>query len=107
MGAYNPLYQEYADFSGRGYPIGEGTAEEGKFFYEQQMKPDLCAPGTDLLVPDGQGSYAVVSGTSFAAPFADGVGDRAGERSVSVRGESEGLFYQGGEEAAGVYEISE
>ncbi len=36
------------------------------------MKPDLCAPGTDLLVPDGQGSYAVVSGTSFAAPFAAG-----------------------------------
>ena len=72
VGAYNPLYQEYADFSGRGYPIGEGTTGEGKFFYEQQMKPDLCAPGTDLLVPDGQGSYAVVSGTSFAAPFAAG-----------------------------------
>ncbi len=72
VGAYNPLYQEYADFSGRGYPIGEETSGEGKFYYEQQMKPDLCAPGTDILVPDGQGSYAVVSGTSFAAPFVTG-----------------------------------
>ena len=71
VGAYNPLYQEYADFSGRGYPIGK-DAGEGKFFYEQQMKPDLLAPGTDLLVPDGRGSYAVVSGTSFAAPFVTG-----------------------------------
>lgn len=70
VGAYNPLYQEYADFSGRGYPIGEQP--EGKFFYEQQMKPDLCAPGTDILVPDGQGGYAVVSGTSFAAPYVTG-----------------------------------
>ncbi len=72
VGAYNPLYQEYADFSGRGYPIGEETAGTGKFYYEQQMKPDICAPGTDILVPDGQGSYAVVSGTSFAAPYVTG-----------------------------------
>lgn len=72
VGAYNPLFQEYADFSGRGYPMGEETAGSGKFYYEQQMKPDLCAPGTDILVPDGQGSYAVVSGTSFAAPFVTG-----------------------------------
>lgn len=71
VGAYNPLYQEYADFSGRGYPIGEDTAE-GKFYYEQQMKPDICAPGTDILVPDGRGSYTVVSGTSFAAPYVTG-----------------------------------
>ena len=70
VGAYNPLYQEYADFSGRGYPIGEQP--EGKFYYEQQMKPDICAPGTDILVPDGRGSYAVVSGTSFAAPYVTG-----------------------------------
>lgn len=71
VGAYNPLYQEYADFSGRGYPFEEDTAE-GKFYYEQQMKPDICAPGTDILVPDGRGSYAVVSGTSFAAPYVTG-----------------------------------
>lgn len=71
VGAYNPLYQEYADFSGRGYPTFE-DADEGKFFYEQQMKPDICAPGTDILVPDGRGGYAVVSGTSFATPFVTG-----------------------------------
>lgn len=71
VGAYNPQYQEYADFSGRGYPFEEDTAE-GKFYYEQQMKPDLCAPGTGILVPDGRGGYAVVSGTSFAAPYVTG-----------------------------------
>lgn len=71
VGAYNPQYQEYADFSGRGYPFEEDTAE-GKFYYEQQMKPDLCAPGTGILVPDGRGGYAVVSGTSFAAPYVAG-----------------------------------
>lgn len=70
VGAYDPIYREYADFSGRGYPIGEQP--EGKFYYEQQMKPDLCAPGRDILVPDGRGSYAVVSGTSFAAPYVTG-----------------------------------
>lgn len=72
VGAYNTVYNEYADFSGRGYPLGERAAGEGKFYYEQQMKPDLCAPGTDILVPDGLGSYRVVSGTSFAAPFVTG-----------------------------------
>lgn len=72
VGAYNTVYNEYADFSGRGYPIGETASEEGKFYYEQQMKPDICAPGTDILVPDGRGSYVVVSGTSFAAPFVTG-----------------------------------
>ncbi len=72
VGAYNTVYNEYADFSGRGYPFPETSVGEGKFYYEQQMKPDICAPGTDILVPDGQGSYQVVSGTSFAAPFVAG-----------------------------------
>ncbi len=82
VGAYNTVFDEYADFSGRGYPLygedvpsgaaGNVAAAEGLFYYMQQMKPDICAPGVDILVPDGLGSYNVVSGTSFAAPFVTG-----------------------------------
>ncbi len=92
VGAYNTVYNEYADFSGRGYPLSEISAGEGKFYYEQQMKPDLCAPGTDILVPDGQGSYAVVSGTSFAAPFVTGSSALLMEWGI-VRGNDVYLYY--------------
>ncbi|MGN0413216.1 MAG: S8 family peptidase [Lachnospiraceae bacterium] len=61
VGAYNTVYREYADFSGRGFENME-TAQ----------KPDLVAPGVDLLVPDRTGGYTSVTGTSFAAPFVTG-----------------------------------
>ncbi len=92
VGAYNTVYNEYADFSGRGYPFTETSDGEGKFYYEQQMKPDLCAPGTDILVPDGLGSYAVVSGTSFAAPFVTGSSALLMEWGI-VRGNDPYLYY--------------
>lgn len=39
---------------------------------ENAQKPDLVAPGVDLLVPDRTGGYTSVTGTSFAAPFVTG-----------------------------------
>lgn len=61
VGAYRPAYQSYADFSGRGYTR-----------MTNQVKPDLAAPGVDILAPASGGGYAPVTGTSFAAPFVTG-----------------------------------
>ncbi len=69
VGAYNPIYDTYADFSGRGYvdpgrTIGVVTAG--------LVKPDLVAPGVDILAPDVYGGYTPVTGTSFATPIVSG-----------------------------------
>ena len=60
VGAYDSRQNAYADFSGRGsqfLPI---------------RKPDLAAPGVSISAPVSGGSYATVTGTSFAAPFVSG-----------------------------------
>ena len=60
VGAYDSRQNAYADFSGRGsqfLPI---------------RKPDLVAPGVSISAPVPGGSYATVTGTSFAAPFVSG-----------------------------------
>lgn len=69
VGAYDPAYDAYADFSGRGYAdarrtIGVVTAG--------LTKPDLVAPGVEILAPDIYGSYTPVTGTSFATPIVTG-----------------------------------
>lgn len=61
VGAYNSAYQSYADFSGRGYTR-----------MTNQIKPDLAAPGTDIVTAAAGGGYDSVTGTSFAAPFVTG-----------------------------------
>lgn len=69
VGAYNSYYNAYADFSGRGYALGRreaGVVEEGA------VKPDLVAPGVDIMAPDLYGGYTAVTGTSFAAPIVTG-----------------------------------
>ncbi len=61
VGAYNDSYQSYAAFSGRGYEGRLGAS-----------KPDLAAPGVDIITTKAGGGYEAVTGTSFAAPFVTG-----------------------------------
>lgn len=58
VGAYNSRTMTYADFSGR----GAGA----------RIKPDLVAPGVDILAPIPGGGFGEFSGTSFATPFVTG-----------------------------------
>ena len=61
VGAYDGRRFTYADFSGRG-PAGPG----------RRAKPDIAAPGVDILAPVPGGTFAEFSGTSFATPFVTG-----------------------------------
>lgn len=69
VGAYQPLLDAYADFSGRGYLYQDrlGSRTEGAF-----IKPDLTAPGVNIIAPTRDGAYEAVTGTSFATPFVTG-----------------------------------
>ena len=60
-GAYNSRLLSYAEFSGRGYTR-----------VNKEIKPDLAAPGVDILTVAPGGGYGVRTGTSFAAPFVTG-----------------------------------
>ena len=59
VGAYDALTNAYADFSGRGGRSGI-------------QKPDLVAPGVDILTAAPDGRYTRQTGTSFAVPFVTG-----------------------------------
>ncbi len=61
VGAYNDSFLAYADFSGRGYTR-----------MTNQVKPDLVAPGVDIVTVQRNGGYGSVTGTSFATPFVSG-----------------------------------
>lgn len=60
VGAYDSLINAYADFSGRGSRM------------LPYLKPDLVAPGVNIVAPVPGGGYSPVTGTSFAAPFVSG-----------------------------------
>lgn len=69
VGAYDTVYDAYADFSGRGFP-----AESYPFAADNSslIKPDLVAPGVNIVSTAPGGGYGQFTGTSFAAPFVTG-----------------------------------
>ena len=62
VGAYDSTFQSYADFSGRGYDR----------FAKGYGKPDLVAPGVNILAPSIYGGLGAFTGTSFATPIVAG-----------------------------------
>ena len=69
VGAYNSVYNAYADFSGRGYTAqSQGLAEREI----GSVRPTLVAPGVSLQAVTPGGTYQYVSGTSFSTPVVTG-----------------------------------
>jgi subtilisin family serine protease len=62
VGAYNHRLRTVAPFSGRGIPTDMSNF----------IKPDLVAPGVNIMAPSKNGGYDSFSGTSFSAPFVAG-----------------------------------
>ena len=61
VGAYNSRTDSYADFSGRGYTR-----------LNDNIKPDIVAPGVNITSAAVGGGYTTKSGTSMATPFVTG-----------------------------------
>lgn len=69
VGAYDVRYDAYADFSGRGYLYADNEVERLGI---RQVKPDIVAPGVNIMTAMSGGGYGPRTGTSFAAPFVTG-----------------------------------
>ncbi|MBP3460094.1 MAG: S8 family serine peptidase [Lachnospiraceae bacterium] len=84
VGAYNPVYEAYADFSGRGFVT---RLSEG---YINMVKPEIAAPGVGILSENAYGIQRL-DGTSYATPFATGGAALLMERAI-LQGEDPYLY---------------
>ncbi len=71
VGAYNSIYNSYADFSGRGYESGSADITSAQFI-ATYAKPELVAPGVNVNAAVAGGGYAGFTGTSFSTPYVTG-----------------------------------
>ncbi|MBO4515374.1 MAG: S8 family serine peptidase [Lachnospiraceae bacterium] len=69
VGAYDPAFESYADFSGRGYGMTSALGERTGY---GTAKPDLVAPGVGIMAPDVLGGFSYNTGTSFSTPIVSG-----------------------------------
>lgn len=67
VGAYNHNTLSYSAFSGRG-----AVNNQNENYYNVINKPDIVAPGVDIVLDKGMLSERTVTGTSFATPFVTG-----------------------------------
>lgn len=80
VGAFDARYLTMASFSGRGYTRND-----------QFVKPDVVAPGVDIMSTAPGGGYTMRSGTSMAAPHVSGMAARMMEEGI-VEGKDPFLF---------------
>lgn len=64
VAAYDGRTDSITNFSGRGYPRGEAGGS--------RVKPDVAAPGVDIVSCAPGGGYTTKTGTSMATPFVTG-----------------------------------
>ena len=80
VGAYDARFLTMAPFSGRGYTR-----------VNRAVKPDVVAPGVEIISASPGGGYTARSGTSMAAPYASGLASLMMEEGI-VKGNDPFLF---------------
>lgn len=80
VGAYDARFLTMASFSGRGYTRVNNA-----------VKPDVVAPGVEIISASPGGGYTARSGTSMAAPYASGLAALMMEEGI-VKGNDPFLF---------------